>query len=460
MTATPRPANTLSFEQSVDTSFGQSVDTSYLKTLFFLLWFYAILGRLGAHIGVPLGGGVGIYPGNVLLLVGILLVLFTAEYTYFFHSPVALIWVLFIIWNSAQTLPYISQYGLVALRDGALWGYSFFAFIVASIILAHPKNFVTFFNFYRPFARIYPLLIPFLFVLSYLAQNDIIGQDYGIYVKSTEVLAHAIGAFAFVALGFAAVPWYWRWVICLDVCLYGVQGRGGLLGFAMGAIMLAVAIPRTIKQYVLLGSIFAMIIIFAVVANVRFQTDFAARTFSTDQLMLNITSIFEQTRDPLVNDTREWRLDWWGRIINYTFYGPYFFAGKGYGINLADDDGFQTFDPNEEYQLRSPHNSHLTFLARSGVPGLALWIALQVSWFWMVFRTLLFMRHTGRRAGEGILGFVLTYWAAYLAAAATDVALEGPLVGIWFWVIFGVGMAMSQLLRRHPDLLDPVQPIT
>jgi hypothetical protein len=70
------------------------------------------------------------------------------------------------------------------------------------------------------------------------------------------------------------------------------------------------------------------------------------------------------------------------------------------------------------------------------------------------------MRHTGRRAGEGILGFVLTYWAAYLAAAATDVALEGPLVGIWFWVIFGVGMAMSQLLRRHPDLLDPVQPIT
>ena len=35
------------------------------------------------------------------------------------------------------------------------------------------------------------------------------------------------------------------------------------------------------------------------------------------------------------------RLDWWKEIVTYTINGKYFWTGKGFGVNLADDDGFQ-----------------------------------------------------------------------------------------------------------------------
>ena len=71
-------------------------------------------------------------------------------------------------------------------------------------------------------------------------------------------------------------------------------------------------------------------------------------------------------------------------ILDYTAFGDHFWTGKGYGINLADSDGFQVVW--EGSPLRSPHNSHLTFLARSGVPGLALWALLQATVFFSLLR--------------------------------------------------------------------------
>ncbi len=71
------------------------------------------------------------------------------------------------------------------------------------------------------------------------------------------------------------------------------------------------------------------------------------REFSAAQLLdgLGSTVSSDVEGDDLQN-TREWRLDWWQTIWDYTVDGPYFWTGKGYGINLASDDGFQT-DPVE-----------------------------------------------------------------------------------------------------------------
>ena len=74
--------------------------------------------------------------------------------------------------------------------------------------------------------------------------------------------------------------------------------------------------------------------------------------------------------------TKEFRLRWWSDIINYTINGPYFWTGKGFGINLADDDGFQVY---ADHSLRAPHNGHIEILARTGVPGLILWILMNAA---------------------------------------------------------------------------------
>ena len=46
--------------------------------------------------------------------------------------------------------------------------------------------------------------------------------------------------------------------------------------------------------------------------------------------------------------TKQWRLNWWDIIISDTIYGSNFWTGRGFGINLAEADGFAgTGDPRD-----------------------------------------------------------------------------------------------------------------
>ncbi len=96
------------------------------------------------------------------------------------------------------------------------------------------------------------------------------------------------------------------------------------------------------------------------------------RAVSPAQLVTNLTSVLNPTSAPRnLQDTRAWRLEWWGLIQDYTLRGPYFWTGKGFGINLADEDGFQVGMTSGEPALRSPHNGHLSILARTGLTAWA-----------------------------------------------------------------------------------------
>jgi O-antigen ligase len=105
--------------------------------------------------------------------------------------------------------------------------------------------------------------------------------------------------------------------------------------------------------------------------------------------------------------------------------------------------------------LRSPHNSMMTVLARMGVPGLALWLLLQIGFG----LSLLFAHLRARRAGA--LGWarlnlwILSYWTAFIVNSWFDVFLEGPQGGIWFWSLMGLGIGVLELQRRD---IRPLQP--
>jgi O-antigen ligase len=144
-------------------------------------------------------------------------------------------------------------------------------------------------------------------------------------------------------------------------------------------------------------------------------------------LNLPLVSIFVSSANSALEGTRQFRLQWWTRIIEYTVLGPYFWTGKGFGVNLADDDGFQ---PTADRSLRAPHNSHMTTLARMGVPGFVLWVALQLAFAVSLLRAIL----AHRRAGTTLLavagGILLVYWLATNVNTSFDPYLEGPQNGI------------------------------
>jgi len=167
---------------------------------------------------------------------------------------------------------------------------------------------------------------------------------------------------------------------------------------------------------------------------------------TTKQWWENITSIFFGSSNEQLNGTKAFRLAWWNDIIHYTFQGKYFWTGQGFGINLADADGFQA---SADHSLRDPHNSHLSVLARMGVPGFLLWLLLQGGFLVLLLRALLAFRRVGDKQLAVISAWVLVFWTAMMVNTSFDPYLEGPQGGIWFWCLFGLGLVLMRLAPRR-----------
>jgi O-antigen ligase len=150
--------------------------------------------------------------------------------------------------------------------------------------------------------------------------------------------------------------------------------------------------------------------------------------------------------------TREWRLNWWKDIINYTVHGRYFWTGKGFGINLAEDDGYEVLKGGE---LRSPHNGHMVILARSGVPGATLWLLTQGVWITAIVSAYLRARKLNDRRWCAVFAFILAYWTGFMVNASFDVFLEGPMGGVWFWSLYGIGLSASWIFKHSPETMYP-----
>jgi len=171
-----------------------------------------------------------------------------------------------------------------------------------------------------------------------------------------------------------------------------------------------------------------------------------ARETTIDQIVRNIASIFSESSDAGLEGSKAFRLRWWGAIVDYTVFGKYFWTGKGFGVNLADADGFQI---NPDDSLRTPHNTHITTLARMGVPGLLLWLVLQAAFAIGLLRSVLAHRRAGDTATAIVGAWILVYWVAMMVNTSFDPYLEGPQGGIWFWSLFGLGMVVMRLTPKR-----------
>src|SRR6185312_10621825 len=127
-------------------------------------------------------------------------------------------------------------------------------------------------------------------------------------------------------------------------------------------------------------------------------------------------------------------------------------TGKGFGVSLADEDGYQVEEDSP--LLRHPHNGHLTMLARGGVPGLLLWVLAQLSWCSALAMNYFRSHRDGEQQWAAVFFFLLVYGVSFLINASFDVFLEGPMGGIWYWSVYGVGLAALWLYRYDPTALE------
>lgn len=430
---------------------------SFLTILFVALFCYATLGKGFAYVSIP-----PFYVGEFILAVGVLTLIFVPRLLGAALSlPRLFPLYLFMIWGMIRTLPYWGDYGMDALRDGVLWGYAAFAIIVYAITVSNTFAIQRFFWAYRRFAQAFPFVIVPIVIAGLLGVAFPSWPDSEIRMVSPlpgAIGVHLAGVVVFYSMGLTrekSVIWLLSTLLAFFPIAAG--NRAAMISVLIPLFFLVLVKKSQGKRLIrwFKWAFAAVLIGFVASPSV---TLFQGRQVTPQQLAINLLSIVSENPGDvgMTASTRLWRLLWWSDIVDYTIFGEYFLFGKGYGINLAEDDKYPSIGTGPP--LRSPHNAHLNLLARSGVTGFLLWIILQTWWVLKMVRGYQRAQSGHQDFQSGVFMFLLAYWMAFMINSSFDVFLEGPMGGIWFWVVFGAGLGFAQLYqdgRLSPMSLAP-----
>jgi hypothetical protein len=415
----------------------------YAGLLLVVLAGYATLGKGFAYIGYP-----PLLIGEVTLMLGLLVISRSGCAFAMLANPASFALAMLSCLVGLQTASSIGTYGLDAVRDSVVVLYGLYAFIVVALLLERPDLHRWIVDWYSRFAWLYGWIGGALFYVTTSFQQLMpVWPTSGVtvvYVRLGEAAVHIAGAVAFAILGLRKVSVAWACAAAVAVALV-TPSRGAMLScvipiFAAGIIggqMRRLIAPLLVGGFVLAAT-------FALDLDVELP---GGRSIGASQIVNNLESIVGTSAASNLDGTKLWRLRWWQAIQDYTLHGPYFWTGKGYGISLAEADGFVVGKEFGTPIVRVPHNAHLTMLARSGVPGLTLWIITGLAWFAMMGRSLMLAWRHGDEWWAKIFIWNCCYLLAIIIDASFDVALEGPMVGIWFWSLFGFGIASSMIYR-------------
>lgn len=425
----------------------------YFTLLIVALLGYVAMGRGFAYLGFP-----PVFIGEIVLAFGLLVLLLRGDVWGLLRTPAVLALLLFMLVGAAATLPYIPTFGLDALRDGVTWGYALIALSVGGLIV--DRSMVH--EAMRWYARLAPLLLAgpvigfgLLVVFGPQLPRVPFGQELIINHKGGDVAVHLAGVLAFVLLGLhqrylqrsrdgvRRAEWLW-WSLWIAAWITTLTVRAGFITLALVAGF--VLLLRPSGRWWRLAALVVTLAVISLAFDVEVTVGREGRPISVERVAMMLVSVVNPVEEGDFDGTRRWRLLWWSEIVEYTVFGPYFLTGKGYGINLADEDGYQVWvDETDRAPLRSPHNVHMTILGRSGVPGAATWLLFNAVLVGSLLLAAARRRAEGRDDWSAVNLWLVAYWIAFIANASFDVYLEGPPGGIWFWSVVGLALAVLRL---------------
>lgn len=423
----------------------------FLRLLCILLLGYALIGKGFAYLGVP-----PLYIGEATMLYGVVALLLSENWSRVLRT--AWLWPLLALmaWGTLRTVPYLEDYGSDALRDAAVWLWGIFAIVLASLLAAEPGRLLFLEQKFRVFAKWMLIIAPISFCITVFADDHLPDAFWAnvpyVLVKGGDLVVHLTGIFAFAALVGGLETAFLVPLMILNLILY-FTGRAAMVTFGTGTAIVTMLRPKSPVPWGLFPALaLGVALMWILNIHIATSTEEHGRYISADQIINNVQSIYSDSDDENLSGSKQWRLLWWDTIIDYTIHGQYFWKGKGFGVNLADDDGFQV---EADHSLRSPHNGHLTMLARGGVPMLVLWAVCQLTLGYGLVSGAWSAHRRGQKHWFGLLSFLFVYWLAYLINASFDVFLEGPVGGIWFWCVYGTGIGAVWIYRNCPEALEP-----
>ncbi len=424
------------------------------RALAFLLAGYLLFDRAFAWLHVP-APGIPLFIGELVLGIGLYVAFRSKEAIRFIRlSPPMQALVLFMAYGALLAVIGVLSYDLqLTARDAAIWYYGLFAVVIGTLARAWEPA-------YDFFLRSYTRIIPIFLVVG-TVRLILANRDSGIFVPDSDVLITShkpgnLGVQAILVIAFlllVVAPELERRDRVRNVLLTvgglvllslaGTQNRGVMVaGFvALIIIFIAGRAARPLMAGVVV--VMAATLVLAFSFNLRF--DLERREVSVDQLFSNLISLdFQADPDGTNEDdgTVAWRIELWTQVMTDTLTAERFLSGFGFGPNLASKYGFVAGNAVGP-ELRNPHNSHLSVIARMGLVGASLWIALWALWFRHLWKSSKRFASIGEDQKAGFLAWCMVAALAALINGIFDPSLEGPQAAVWVWCIFGLGSLIA-----------------
>lgn len=409
------------------------------KTIFIsTLALYIYLGK-----GIAYG-----YFAELLLLIGILLLIKQRRSVNLMKGNTSYILYFLLFINLFYLARGIVYFGIMdTIRDSFILNYIYFVFILLLFQANIEEVLKSIFKIYK----YYPVVLFSLYILSlndFIGNISIFGDVHLLFFKFGDIGVHLFVAFILqiTNLNRYKKPFDLLNYLCIFI-LFSVASsysRSGMLSFIIAFLFFYYflndkAVKDQLRSFVkYVPIVFVISLLF--LSKFKVADNFQGRTVGVEQVALNFTSIFSTSEEGGLNDNKIWRLLWWGQIIDYTFNGPFFVAGKGLGISLADDDQILTTDL--EGDLRSPHNFSLSVLARFGVFIFTIWL------YWIILQ----LKRIKTINLSKLQLVIICIQIAFLFNANFDVFLEGPMGAFPFWVFVGIDLIFNYFKLYNTSL--------
>jgi len=321
---------------------------------------------------------------------------------------------------------------LNVLRDSLAIQYAIFAFIIYFLRNEYEYIWNKIIQIYKwvPLVLFINFILFYFFVLYFPPINIFGGQHILLYKngdKSVHLLISTIFMFLFTNQ-------YSKKILIINTILISINflillafTRSGTLSYIFALFsFIFFAKNKIIKESIrsLLKYIPVILLISIVIfESIDLQGDSQGRTITFSQITINFTSLISSDIEGNLTNNKVWRYIWWAKLLNESFTLQHFFVGKGLGMSLAGNEQL-----NDDDNLRSPHNFHLTILARFGYFVFITWIIWLVSIFKPLF--------TRKLAGKTLA--ITSILLAFIINGSFDVFFEGPMGAFPFWTFVGL----------------------
>jgi len=401
----------------------QLLNRAYIRLYFMVLLLYVFFNKGVAYS----------YMAEITMIAGIFILFINRKHFEIALDAKQIIVGFFIFVCFIFILAGILQYSLFnVLRDSLALQYAWFAIIIYFFKSESEYIWEKVIQIYKwvPLVLLLNLFL-FYFVFLNLPPINIFGNENIIMYKNGDKAVHLLISTILMFLYSHSYSKKWLIIntvlITINLIVLFALSRSGTVAYLLALFSFFIFSKEKILNYTLSKLLkfvpIVMVIGIGIFIALDIQGDSQGRTISFSQITDNFSSLVSSDIDGSLTDNKVWRLVWWAKLVNESFTLQHFFVGKGLGMSLAGND-----IANADDNLRSPHNFHLTILARFGYIVFIAWLY----WLVSIFKPLFTKKLVGKTLA------LTSILLAFLINGSFDVYFEGPMGAFPFWTFVGL----------------------